>query len=195
MLLHVSFETKYTVYSCIQMFPVFSTILWHIPYFMQYFRIFLAISKYLMFVFWTFAYIHYVFMTFCSASMLPLPCQPFRYEQPWGAGAGGEGLSDALCPRLPHLAPWTDAAMLEAGAWWEAHFWVPAVLPGGLLYFHRAAVPARRKPVTCSPDRCGAINRWTKTHIHWQAYCTACTCCHCICCSHTINGYTHSTHI
>lgn len=90
-------------------------------------------------------------MISCAAPVLtplpPSPC-PFRHEQPWSAGAGGEGLQDALRSRLPGLASWTDAAVLEAGARWKAHFWVPSVLPGGLLHCHGAAVPARRKPVT-----------------------------------------------
>lgn len=77
-----------------------------------------------------------------------LPMSLFRNEQPRSAGAGGAGLPDALCPRLPHLAPWTDAAVLEAGAWWEAYLWVPPILLGGLLHRHRATVSARRKPVT-----------------------------------------------
>lgn len=71
-----------------------------------------------------------------------------RHEQPWGAGAGGEGLQNALCLGLPRLAPWTHAAVLEARGRREAHLWLPAVLPGGLLHRHGAAVPAWRKPVT-----------------------------------------------
>lgn len=71
----ISFETQYTVYSCIQMFPDFSTILWHIPYFMQYFKntnksdclvlwvidnvwIFLGISRHFISVLLTFPYMH-----------------------------------------------------------------------------------------------------------------------------------------
>lgn len=86
------------------------------------------------------------FLLLCPHSSSPF--RPFRHEQSRSAWAGGEGLPDGLCPGLPHLAPWTDAAVLEAGGRWEAHVWVPPVLPGGLLHRHRAAVPAGRKPVT-----------------------------------------------
>lgn len=99
--------------------------------------------------------------TWMPLSFLPslLLHPPFRHEQPWGVGAGGEGIPNALRPRLPSFAPWTDAAVLETWAWWEAHLWVPAVLPGGLLHRHRAAVPARREPVTTHVlDKHGTLN-------------------------------------
>lgn len=73
-----------------------------------------------------------------------------RNEQQRGSGAGGAWLPDAVSSGLPSVSARVDAAVLEEGSWWETHLWVPAELPGGLLYRYWTPVPAWREPVIYS---------------------------------------------
>ncbi len=70
-----------------------------------------------------------------------------RDEQQRGSGAGGAWISNAQSAGLPGISAWVDAAVLAEGSWRETHLWVPAELPGGLLYCYWTPVPAWRKPV------------------------------------------------
>lgn len=74
-------------------------------------------------------------------------CVFLRHGEPWGARSGGAWLQDAVPGRVPWIAAWAHAYMLEERTWGEAHFWIPARLSGGLFYLHWATVPARRKPI------------------------------------------------
>lgn len=70
-----------------------------------------------------------------------------RYGEPGGVRPGGARLQNAVSSRVPRVPAWPDVNLLEERAWREAHVWVPAELPGGLLHLHGASVPAGREPV------------------------------------------------
>lgn len=70
-----------------------------------------------------------------------------RDGEPGGVGPGGAGLQDAVSGWMPRFYARPDANLLEERARGEAHIWVPAGLPGGLLHLHGASVPAGREPV------------------------------------------------
>lgn len=91
-----------------------------------------------------------MWITCCTTNMfifISLCMNLHRDEQQRGSGAGGAWISNAESAGLPSISAWVDAAVLAEGSWREAHLWVPAELPGGLLYCYWTPVPAWRKPV------------------------------------------------
>ena len=114
-----------------------------------------------------------------------------RYGEPGGVRPGGAWLQDAVPGRVPRIAAWPDADLLEERARGEAHLRVPAGLPGGLLHLHGASVPAGREPVTglnmemCMRHACAKLSMCIYFRVHrrmnecvcvfvcvWECVCT-----------------------
>lgn len=112
----------------------------------------------------------HVFLTSC------LRCP--RYGEPGGVRPGGAWLQDAVPSRVPRIPAWPDADLLEKRAGGEAHLWVPAGLPGGLLHLHGASVPARREPVTglemCMRHACAELSMCIYFRVHGRVCVRVC---------------------
>ena len=119
-----------------------------------------------------------------------------RYGEPGGVRPGGAWLQDAVPSRVPRIAAWPDADLLEERARGEAHLRVPAGLPGGLLHLHGASVPAGREPVTglnmemCMRHACAKLSMCIYFRVHRRM--NECVCvCLCVCvrvCMYNLTG-------